>query len=141
MALLATGGNSVGMFAPATKLFFAVSALAALAVGCSKSGGPKDEPMPAIPAAPAGVQQTSVQVGKKGFSPSEVKLEKGKPAQLVFVRTTDETCAKEVVFPELKIEKDLPLNTPVKVDIPTTEARTLTFQCGMAMYKSAVLIQ
>jgi plastocyanin domain-containing protein len=97
--------------------------------------------MPTIPPAPAGVQQTAVNVGKHGFSPSEVKLEKGKPAQLMFVRTTDETCAKEVVFPELKIEKELPLNTPVRVDIPTTEARTLTFQCGMAMYKSAVLIQ
>ena len=128
------------MFAPRTKLALAVSALsAALAAGCSKSE--KEPPMPTIPPAPAGVQQTAVNVGKHGFSPSEVKLEKGKPAQLMFVRTTDETCAKEVVFPELKIEKELPLNTPVKVDIPTTEARTLTFQCGMAMYKSAVLIQ
>ena len=80
-------------------------------------------------------------VDNKGFTPSEIKVEKGKTAWLVFVRTTDSTCAKEVVFPELKIEKDLPLNTPVKVEVPTAEARTLTFQCGMAMYKSAVLIQ
>jgi len=128
------------MFAPRTKLVLAVSALsAALAAGCSKSE--KEQPMPALAPAPAGVQQAAVNVGKHGFSPNEVKLEKGKPAQLMFVRTTDETCAMQVVFPELKIEKELPLNTPVRVDIPTTEARTLTFQCGMAMYKSAVLIQ
>src|SRR5690349_12599866 len=112
-----------------------------MAAGCSKSGEAQAKPEPVIPPAPAGVQQAKVVVDKKGFSPSEVKLEKGKPAQLVFVRTSDETCAKEVVFPELKLEKDLPLNTPVKIDIPTTEARTLTFQCGMAMYKSSVLIQ
>jgi plastocyanin domain-containing protein len=112
-----------------------------IAAGCSKSGEAQSKAEPVIPPAPAGVQQAKIMVDKKGFSPSEVKLEKGKPAQLFFVRTSDETCAKEVVFPELKVEKDLPLNTPVKVDIPTTEARTLTFQCGMAMYKSAVLIQ
>src|SRR4051812_16318848 len=112
-----------------------------IAVGCSKSGEAQSKPEPVIPPAPAGVQQAKIRVDNKGFSPSEVKLEKGKPAQLVFVRMSDQTCAKEVVFPELKIEKDLPLNTPVNIDIPTTEARTLTFQCGMAMYKSSVLIQ
>ncbi len=112
-----------------------------LVAACSKSSKAEGQAEPVIPPAPAGVQQAKVKVDKKGFSPSEVKLEKGKPAMLYFVRTTDETCAKEVVFPELKIEKDLPLDTPVRIDIPTTEARTLTFQCGMAMYKSSVLIQ
>jgi plastocyanin domain-containing protein len=121
-------------------VLFAVSSVS-LGVACSKSGESPKGAEPAIPPAPAGVQQTKVKVDNKGFTPSEVKLEKGKPAELMFVRTSDETCAKQVVFPELKIEKDLPLNTAVRIEIPTTEARTLTFQCGMAMYKSAVLIQ
>jgi plastocyanin domain-containing protein len=130
------------MLSRAKKLMMPLAVVSVvMAAGCSKSGEAQTKPEPVIPAAPPGVQQTSVRVDNKGFSPSEVKLEKGKPAQLVFVRTSDATCAKEVVFPELKIEKDLPLNTPVKVEIPTTEARTLTFQCGMAMYKSSVLIQ
>ncbi|HEX9297848.1 MAG TPA: cupredoxin domain-containing protein [Polyangiaceae bacterium] len=113
------------------------------ALGCSRSeSAPKKaEPEPTLPAPAAGVQQTKVIVDSKGFTPSQVKVEKGKPASLVFVRTTEETCAKEVVFPEIKLEKPLPLNTPVVVDIPTSEPRILTFQCGMAMYKSAVLIQ
>ncbi|HKQ70693.1 MAG TPA: cupredoxin domain-containing protein [Polyangiaceae bacterium] len=108
---------------------------------CSKSEEAKGGPETVIPAAALGTQQTKVTVDSKGFSPSEIKVEKGKPASLVFVRTTDKTCATEVVFPELKLKKDLPLNTAVSIDVPTTEARTLTFQCGMAMYKSAVLIQ
>jgi plastocyanin domain-containing protein len=116
----------------------AVAAL--IALSCSRNES-KADPEPPIPPAPPGVQQTKVIVDGKGFTPSEVKVEKGKPASLVFVRTTDGTCAKEVVFPELKLEKELPLNTPVKIEVPTTEARTLTFQCGMAMYKSSVLIQ
>jgi plastocyanin domain-containing protein len=116
---------------------FAAAALIALA--CSRSESQSSEPP--IPPAPPGVQQTKVVVDSKGFSPNEVKVEKGKPASLVFVRTTDSTCAKQVVFPELKLEKELPLNIPVTIDVPTAEARTLTFQCGMAMYKSSVLIQ
>jgi plastocyanin domain-containing protein len=112
-----------------------------LLLGCSKSKSNPPEPEVPIPAAPSGVQQTKVIVDDKGFTPSHVEVQKGKPASLVFVRTTDDTCAKEVVFPDIKLEKDLPLRTAVAVDIPTGEARTLTFQCGMAMYKSAVVIQ
>ena len=117
-----------------------LGAIALISLACSRSEAPAD-PGPAIPPAPPGVVQTKVIVNGKGFTPSEVKVEKGKPASLVFVRTTNDTCAKEVVFPELKLEKELPLNTPVSIDVPTSEARTLTFQCGMAMYKSSVLIQ
>jgi plastocyanin domain-containing protein len=139
---MATNGNSVVMPSRANRFVVPLVALSvSVAAGCSKWGEAQGKPEPPIPPAPAGVQQAKVTVDKKGFVPSEVKLEKGKPALLYFVRTTDETCAKEVVFPELKVEKDLPLNTPVRIDIPTTEARTLTFQCGMAMYKSSVLIQ
>ena len=114
-----------------------------LLVSCSKSSGKAApaEPEVAIPPPPPGVQQTKVIVDDKGFTPSHVEVQKGKPASLVFVRMTDDTCAKEVVFPDLKLEKDLPLRTAVNIDIPTSDARTLTFQCGMAMYKSAVVIQ
>jgi hypothetical protein len=118
-------------------------ALLAGALACSKSGDKSAPPAPEvpIPAAPEGVQQTKVIADDKGFTPSRVEVQKGKPARLVFVRTTEDTCAKEVVFPDLKMEKELPLRTAVNIDIPTGDARTLTFQCGMAMYKSAVVIQ
>src|SRR5262249_14837089 len=106
-----------------------------------KSNEKPSAPEPVIPAPPPGTQQSKVIADRKGFSPSHVEIEKGKPASLVFVRTSDQTCATQVVFPELKVEKELPLNTPVAIDVPTTEARTLTFQCGMGMYKSSVVVQ
>jgi plastocyanin domain-containing protein len=110
-------------------------------VACSKSEARPDHAEVAMPATPPGAQSAKVVVDGKGFTPSEITLEKGKPASIVFLRTSDGTCAKEVVFPELKVEKALPLNTPVAIDVPTGEARTLTFQCGMGMYKSAVLVK
>ena len=33
------------------------------------------------------------------------------------------------------------VDTPVAVNVPTDQARRLTFQCGMGMYRSAVLVQ
>jgi plastocyanin domain-containing protein len=89
-------------------------------------------------AAPGGV--VAITASESGFKPSSVTLEKGGPGKLVFTRTTDETCATEVVFPELNVKKELPKDKPVVVEIPTDKAQTITFQCGMGMYKSAVVI-
>jgi len=79
-----------------------------------------------------------------GFTPASLAMAKGTPgstAAVTFVRTTDKTCATEVVFPELGVRKQLPLNQPVAVDIPTDSARTLNFQCGMAMYKGMLVVK
>jgi plastocyanin domain-containing protein len=88
-----------------------------------------------------GKQHVAVRADDKGFTPSSVALKKGTPATLTFTRTTDDTCAKEVVFPEINLRKALPLNVPTDVDVPTENARTLAFTCGMGMFKSAVVIQ
>jgi plastocyanin domain-containing protein len=90
------------------------------------------------------VPTADVIASEHGFSPPSLKLTHGGPgshAAVTFVRTTDKTCATEVVFPDLNLKKDLPLNTPVTVDVPTDSARTLTFQCGMAMYKGALVVR
>jgi hypothetical protein len=84
-----------------------------------------------------------VTASEHGFSPASLKLPAGGPGShgtVTFVRTTDKTCATEVVFPDLNIEKKLPLNEVVPVELPTDAAKTLTFQCGMAMYKGAVVV-
>jgi plastocyanin domain-containing protein len=111
-----------------TATIAAVLALAAAA--CNKDAKPAAASDGAIP----------ITANEKGFLPNEVKLQAGMPAALVFTRTTDSTCATEVVFPELNIKKDLPKDTAVRIDIPTDKAQTLTFQCGMGMYKSSVVI-
>jgi plastocyanin domain-containing protein len=111
-----------------------VAALAFALTGCKKA--PPAEAAPACP--------TCVRATDHGFVPSHVTLAKGaagSKATLTFTRETEDTCALDVVFPELDVKKPLPLNVPVTVEVPTDEARTLTFQCGMAMYKSSVVVQ
>ena len=83
----------------------------------------------------------AIRADEKGFTPASVTVDKGKPATLVFTRTTDGTCATAVVFPEINVKKDLPLNTPVSIEVPTDTARTLKFTCGMGMYESSVVIK
>lgn len=81
--------------------------------------------------------------GEHGFTPASLNVPSGGPGShhtVTFIRTTDKTCATEVVFPDLKIEKKLPLNEVVGVDLPTDTAKTLSFQCGMGMYKGAVVV-
>jgi plastocyanin domain-containing protein len=106
--------------------------------GCKGNDGASAATTTTVTAAPAGA--VTIEANEKGFTPSSVALKVGAPATLVFKRTTDETCATKVVFPELGITKDLPLNTPVSVDVPAGAARTLTFQCGMGMFKGKVVI-
>ena len=84
-----------------------------------------------------------VTASEHGFSPTSLKLAGGGPGShgtVTFVRTSDKTCATEVVFPDLNIDKKLPLNEVVAIDLPTDAPKTLTFQCGMAMYKGAVVV-
>lgn len=82
----------------------------------------------------------AIVAGDEGFKPSRVEVKQGQTTTLRFTRTSDKTCATKVVFPEIKLEKDLPLNKPVDVPVPTVKSRTLAFQCGMGMYKSAVVV-
>ena len=88
---------------------------------------------------------TCVTADEHGFHPSSIEVKKGGPGSketLTFTRTTDKTCAKEVVFPDLNDMKvDLPLNTPTKVEVPADQEKTLTFTCGMGMYKSKVVVR
>ena len=78
---------------------------------------------------------------EKGFTPAEIKATKGAPLSLVFKRTSDNTCAKEVVFPELKLRRPLPLNAAVAIQLPTQTEHTYKFQCGMAMWEGAVVVK
>jgi plastocyanin domain-containing protein len=87
-----------------------------------------------------GAQTATVEVTDKGFEPSSLKLKAGAPAKVTFVRKTDETCAKEVVIKEYKIERKLPLNEPVTVEF-TPRKGEFTFACGMDMIKGKLVVE
>jgi plastocyanin domain-containing protein len=119
----------------------AAAALLLLAAfgGCDRKSDASTESL-----APAAPGELRVVAGEHGFTPTSLAIPKGAAgsmATVTFVRTTDQTCATEVVFPELDLKKPLPLRQAVAVDVPSDSPRTLTFQCGMGMYKGALLVK
>jgi cobalt-zinc-cadmium efflux system membrane fusion protein len=93
-------------------------------------------------AAPGSPQNISrVIVSEKGFEPARVPVRSGVPARITFVRTTDATCATEVLIPALNITRALPLNQPVTVEFTPQKTGDVEFTCGMRMFKGTVVVQ
>ena len=90
---------------------------------------------------PADVKDVvAITVDEKGFNPSSIPARRGRPITLVFTRTSDQTCATEILFPDEKIRKDLPMNTPVPVTFIPSRAGDLHFACAMNMVKGALQV-
>jgi len=86
----------------------------------------------------AEVNEIRITVNEKGFTPTLIEVAKGKPARLVFTRTTDKTCATKVIIPSLEISEDLPLNKPVVIEIKPEQSGEIGFACSMDMLKGKI---
>lgn len=85
-----------------------------------------------------------IKVTDKGFEPDDTVVPAGRPVTLVFERTTDQTCAKEVIVTLAdgsKIEKQLPLDTAVEITTTFRAAGKLGYACGMDMVKGTLTVQ
>ena len=82
-----------------------------------------------------------IAVTDTGFAPASITVPAGKPVTLVVTRKTDQTCAKEIVFPDQGIRKPLPLNEAVEISLPPSPKGEMTYVCGMSMISGKVLAQ
>lgn len=85
-------------------------------------------------------KRIEIAITAEGFSPATVTAEPNVAVELVFTRTTDNTCAKEVVVPDLKVKKPLPLKEPVSI-VFTPAKKEVGFACGMNMLKGKLVIK
>lgn len=110
------------------RVFAKLAAVASLALlaGCAASSGP---------------QEVRVKVTADGFTPANVTLRQGRPAVLVVQRVDNSTCATEAIFVETGLKYDLPLDEPVRINIPTDKPVTFHYACGMNMYKGEVTVK
>jgi plastocyanin domain-containing protein len=131
------------------KPWLALAATAALVgatqQGCSKDSGPSATAREAAtPAAhekrEGGVRVVELSVTQKGYEPSPVNLKKGEPVKLVVTRTTDQTCATEVVMDGYDINTPLPLNQPVEIAFVPKESGKLVYGCAMGKMISGVFM-
>jgi len=87
------------------------------------------------------VQTAKIEINTKGYRPNSLKLRRGVRARVTFVRTTDATCAKEIVLPDFNIRRALPLNQPVVVTFTPSHRGAYTFVCGMNMMRGKLIVQ
>jgi plastocyanin len=87
------------------------------------------------------VQAAKIVVSEQGFEPARITLRAGTLARITFVRTTDNTCGTEVVFPSLNIKRALPLNEPVIVEFTPSSTGDIAFACGMNMLSGTIVVQ
>ena len=97
------------------------------------------DPAPAAPAAGARIE---IKVTDAGFEPREVRVKKGEPVTLSFLRTTDRTCIKAVDIPAEKVKNfQLPLDKAVSLTITPAQAGVEPFHCtAMGMGGGKIIV-
>ena len=91
-------------------------------------------------ASAAAVTTITVRITPMGFEPASITVKRGVPARIKFIRTTDKTCATEVVFPDFGIKRDLPLNQWVAVTFTPPRSGEFVFTCGMNMQRGRLVV-
>lgn len=110
---------------------FAALALAFLASGCRTKAEPT--------VSPSGERILEMTVNEDGFAPAETLVKKGQPLLLKVTRTTDKTCATELLIEGTDINVPLPLGKQVEVRFTPSHAGTVRYGCAMGMMVSGVL--
>lgn len=87
-----------------------------------------------------GVQKVTVTVADGAYSPATISVKAGKPVELTFVKGKDIGCGGTVVFPDLKISRELKASKTVVAFTPK-KAGTLAFTCSMGMYQGSVIVK
>lgn len=120
---------------------FPVAFLAVFAwAGCDTGGPHRSTPSAAASAAPSGPRVIDVTAGDRGFSPSSIDVKRGESVILRFTRTTNSGCLSTVSFPDLSLNKELPLNVPVDIALTPDKEGYILFECGMSMIRGRLVV-
>ena len=87
------------------------------------------------------VQKVTVALTEKGYEPNSLKLRRGVPAQVTFIRKVSATCGTQIVIADYDIKRALPLNEPVLVEFTPKKAGTFSFTCGMGMLRGSLIVR
>ncbi len=69
-----------------------------------------------------------------GYSPNIISIPKGKTTTINFIRRDPSSCLEEVVLPDFKIRKYLPLNKTTPIQVTPSKEGTYEISCGMNMF-------
>lgn len=76
-----------------------------------------------------------------GFSPNVIEIPNGKTTTLNFTRLDPSSCLEEVVLPDFKIRKFLPMNEKASIPLTPKKAGTYEISCGMNMFHGKIVVK
>jgi len=83
-----------------------------------------------------------VTVTSEGFTVKKPQaLKVGQPVTLVVTRTTERTCATDIVLQQFGLKKALPLNQPIEVSFVPQKAGPVRFACAMDMVSAELTVE
>jgi sulfite exporter TauE/SafE len=75
-----------------------------------------------------------------GYDPNVLHAQANTPLQLNIVTNNTTSCARSMVFPDLNVEKILPVSGLVKVDVPPQQKGfVMRYSCSMGMYTGQII--
>lgn len=75
-----------------------------------------------------------------GYSPKLIHVTHKKKTTLIFIRKDANSCLEELLIPDFKIKKYLPMHTPVAIILSPTKPGTYDFHCGMNMFHGTIQV-
>ncbi|MDH5660545.1 MAG: cupredoxin domain-containing protein [Gammaproteobacteria bacterium] len=74
------------------------------------------------------------------YNPARIEVKLGEPLKLTFLRKDPSPCAEKVIFDELGLSLDLPVDKKVSVSLKPEKAGEYSFTCQMKMYVGALIV-
>ncbi|MBA6391275.1 cupredoxin domain-containing protein [Colwellia sp. BRX10-3] len=75
------------------------------------------------------------------YQPAHISLQEDKPLTINFIRKDASPCAATVLFPDLEISADLPINKEFSVQLPAMKKGEYAFHCQMKMYSGTIVVK
>ncbi len=88
-----------------------------------------------------GAQVVELTITKSGFEPSSVTVKRGTPVKLVVTRKTERTCVTEIVIKSLGVNRPLPLDKPVTVELTPKKPGEYRYACAMDMVAGVLKVE
>ena len=89
----------------------------------------------------SGTTPIDILVDSGVYTPSRIEVARGQPVTLRFPRKDPSPCAEKVLFDDLGIGRDLPIDHPVEIVLTPDRAGEFDFTCQMKMYRGTLVVR
>jgi len=86
-------------------------------------------------------EEVTIVVDAGIYQPARIRVAAGRSSIIHFLRKDASPCAETVVFPDIDLSEDLPLDTNKAVVLPPMSSGEYAFHCPMQMYKGTLIVE